>query len=101
MADRLAEIKAKWNGPLGMWSADDSEWLITEVERLEAAATPYSSDTLALMEADWKREAFERAAKIKPQEPAGMRRGDPAWEAGWHRGVQDFRSALRKGDGDG
>ena len=36
MADRLAEIKAKWNGPLGMWSAADSEWLLAEVKQLRA-----------------------------------------------------------------
>ncbi len=70
MSDRLAEIKRKANRePMG--SNDDRRWLIAKVERLEAAV------------------------KIKLIEPAGMRRGDPTWAAGWNRGVQDFRAAIR------
>ena len=41
-----------------------------------------------------------KADEIKLREPACMREGDTAWAAGWNRGVQDYRSALR-GDSDG
>jgi len=86
MSERLAEIKRKANRePMG--SNDDRRWLIAKVERLEqtiVSATKYACQ-----------DGMEAAAKIKLIEPAGMRRGDPTWAAGWNRGVQDFRAAIR------
>lgn len=66
-----------------------------EIERLRAAlaAQTWCPDCGKVLEIP--NPAFEEAAKIKPVEPAWMRRGDPTWEVGWHRGVQDFRAAIR------
>ena len=81
----LAEIKS------GTYKAGQDQWLIAEVERLEALRTePWSSATYAAVVA----EGMEAAAKVAPQEPAGIRSGDEGFWTGWLRGVREFRAAI-------
>ena len=94
--DRLLEIMREHAAALGIKYNGDQEYLVSvkaKVKRLEADET-ILIDKLQSAVVKGHYRGMKAAAKVAPQEPAGMRSGDEGFWTGWLRGVREFRAAI-------
>ena len=97
--DRLLEIMREHAAALGIKYNGDQEYLVSvkaKVKRLEDSVAELieTNNRLNVDHAQTRAEGMEAAAKVAPQEPAGMRSGDEGFWTGWLRGVREFRAAI-------
>ena len=97
--DRLLEIMREHAAALGIKYNGDQEYLVSvkaKVKRLEAKLEQQRQNSIIrpLYDDMRRAEGMEAAAKVAPQEPAGMRSGDEGFWTGWLRGVREFRAAI-------